>query len=295
MRRLAALLVVCAACSWAAPESQGVPKPTPTVEGQAANSSDRAKDEAANALLVRTVESQDEAVHTKERETKSDQHDREDLEAQIRTADASEEQVLVGFASLALTAIGTVLLILTFFYSLRSSKAAVKISTDTATAYQTAERAWVGVDTIDKLYNFDGSGKNLHEVRFVPRIKNSGGTPAFKCNIFVDGKVEKPTAKAPLFQRSEPPAERSGMCLPGGSMRGLHFRLNADEIKDVSDRELRAFMYIRIDYEDIFNQGINRCTEMCAEVVCTAFRLDDNDVEVPVFELTATGPQNTAT
>lgn len=96
-------------------------------------------------LPVRIVETPHDVAHSREREAKSDKHDADDLDAQVRTASAAEEQVRINWTSLVLSLIGAVFLGWTLFETRRSASAATKAA---AAAIRSVDIAETGVRPI---------------------------------------------------------------------------------------------------------------------------------------------------
>jgi hypothetical protein len=78
----------------------------------------------AAPLPIRVVESPGDAAHSKEREAKADKHDAEDLEAQVRTADATERQAILSLVAIVISSLGLIGLALTFYETRRTAQAA---------------------------------------------------------------------------------------------------------------------------------------------------------------------------
>lgn len=89
-----------------------MPAPGPPVAEQPANGPDaKPQPPPPPPLQVQIIESAADAEHTQEREAKSDKHEAEDLDAQVRAANAAEKQVRFAWVTTFLTFAGTVLLI----------------------------------------------------------------------------------------------------------------------------------------------------------------------------------------
>jgi len=79
-------------------------------------------------ILVEVIESASAAEQARAREEKSEKHDAEDLDAQVRSAGAAERQVRINWISLVLSGIGALFLAWTLIETRRSAKAAVRVA-----------------------------------------------------------------------------------------------------------------------------------------------------------------------
>lgn len=106
------LAVAFLAFSAQAPNPQRVPAPSPAVTGQGTNAANpQPQPTVQTPLPVQIIESPADAAHAQERETKTDKHDAEDLDAQVRAAKATEKQILPAWVGAILTFAGTTLLV----------------------------------------------------------------------------------------------------------------------------------------------------------------------------------------
>jgi cell division septation protein DedD len=142
-----------------APEKQGIPQVAPAIESQPTNKPEAAKPTTQSIpLKVQIIESQVDVEHNQAREQKTDQHDAEDLDAQVRAANAAERQIWFTKANMALAFIGTILIVATFW--------------ETRKANRVQLRAYINVEYATINYGATGTAKT----KVV--LKNTGQTPA---------------------------------------------------------------------------------------------------------------------
>ncbi|RWP19275.1 MAG: hypothetical protein EOR00_09210 [Mesorhizobium sp.] len=207
---LVALFMVLAA-HVSAQEAKGAevraPSPQETENGQ----TDISKDDAWNsALPVKIIEDPEQANHATEREIKSDEHEASDLQAQVtaataaeRAAASAERQEVVAERQFWLSLAGIVALVLTVFYSIKSTNAAVTAAAAATDANQIASRtsqtelrAWIGFSG----WRIEALGKKgaIDAFQFTFDWRNAGNTPASNA-VGVAG-----LASGPNFKNGEP-------------------------------------------------------------------------------------------
>lgn len=185
-----ALFMVLATHVWAQ-DAQGVTPEGPAVQEQPNGSADGTRGyEWKSALPVTIVESPQDAEHARDREQKADEHEADDLDAQRRAASAAERsattaegQIIPTWIQATVAIVGTAALLITIWFSIRATNAAVlsaklakeaiDVARDTA---QIELRAWIGHD----LVNVSGLGVEgaVDHYIFVMSFKNVGATPA---------------------------------------------------------------------------------------------------------------------
>lgn len=133
-----------------APDAQGVAAPSPAVERQTEQARKDAKDEPAAAVPVTIVESPEQAVAAERRERESRQHDTADLDAQVRAADAAEQQVLPSWFAAALSFAGTGLIV----WSLHEARTANRIAREIGSRQL---RPWMLFESIKQEQRVDGT------------------------------------------------------------------------------------------------------------------------------------------
>lgn len=125
------------------------------------------------------MDNPDDAKRTQEREAKSDKHDAEDLDAQVRAATAAEDQVWPSWLGAGLAGFGTILLIVNLGIAEVDRRDTKRSNERQLRAYLT-----VSVDAdrpqIVQLHPGPPQEQELHI-----RVKNDGQTPAYDIRWWV--------------------------------------------------------------------------------------------------------------
>ncbi len=183
---IAASVLICGyAQSQPEPKDKGAAGNAPPIEGQATGQpKHQQRPTDAFPLPVRVIESPGDAAHSKAREAKADKHDAEDLDAQVRTAEAAEKQALLGFAAAFFSFLSTCLLVWTVRESRRSAKAAMRSVVIAEDAAKKQLRAYVNLFEVSAKWDAD---ENLaaRPVQITIGTRNSGQTPAHNVRSWV--------------------------------------------------------------------------------------------------------------
>jgi hypothetical protein len=239
-----------------AQEAQGVAAENPTGGQQSQGDTSRQNGDIwKSALPVKIIEDPNQTSHTTEREIKSDKHEAEDLDAQVRAANAAEigatateRQVTPTYAQAVFGFIGMLLLISTVIYTAKTYRLTVRSTRAQLRAYIFQNRFVINT-------HFDDSGVVFN---FVVYIQNFGQTPArIKTSVastrpVTDGNVDDITWLDSL--NIDAP-----YVLPPGAERSI-FRFNipmADARKISND--YRLLYRTRIEYFEFMDDRIARC------------------------------------
>ncbi len=111
--------IIVAAFGWLilaaqAPSSERMASPSPAPEQQSSKQTNgKYRPAEQSALPIRIVQGEADAEDAKAREAKSEDHDSKDLKAQIRAADAAEQQIFPSWLAAILSFMGTGLIVWT--------------------------------------------------------------------------------------------------------------------------------------------------------------------------------------
>jgi len=198
LRFLIVALFMVLASDVRAQEAKGVeietPRPEEGVSGQAKAGND---DAWKSSLPVRIVDTPDQAAAAKDREEKSDKHEAADLDAQQRAAKAAElsaasaeRQEEFAERQVWLSAVGILALLVTIWFSIRATNAAVTAANaavvanrESAERFAIEHRPWLMFDrpSVSADYSDDGIS-----VFFSVNAENIGKTPASEIVLEVD-------------------------------------------------------------------------------------------------------------
>jgi hypothetical protein len=243
---------------------------------------------------VIVVENMQDNLDRKAREAKVEKHDAENLDVQVRAATAAERQVIVAWAALAISLLGTIGVLL----ALRESRRGLKLSLDASRAYQRAERAWVAISRIN-FTHVDGRNESgpVSGVTFTSFWANAGHTPAIQCSTHTQLKMLGPNEAAtpPVFVSEPDPLERATTMVPGITVSSPDQFLRDNDVELLKNRKLRVFLYARATYRDVFDRAEQRHSEHCMEITYAGIAVDQGTgVGNDQFSFSAVGSQNTA-
>ena len=141
-------------------------------------------------MPVRIIQSPSDAAHAKGREAQTDKHERENLDAQVRAADAAEDQVPIAWLATIFSALGLGFIL----WSLSEARAANKIARSALEQSErfakTELRAYVYAigPEIQQITRAQGDEVIVDGFEFALPYENFGATPAHKVramtNIF---------------------------------------------------------------------------------------------------------------
>lgn len=134
------------------------------------------------------------------------------------------------------------------------------------------------------------SGQNIWA--FVMRWENSGLTIGINCVIFtrvvVVSEAESGNSEPPRFNPDFTNAIKMPIA-PGGKFKGAWQPVSHEDIVAIFEKRRRAFLYSRVEYEDIFGMTGRRMSEVCVEIHCVA---NPGTHSSRYFEYLVIGPQN---
>ena len=247
-------LAATAAMSAQAPRSQGVATPRPAVAGQSANSANAQPQPTVDAPLpVQIIQSSSDAEHAQEREAKSDNHDAEDLDAQIRAADAAEKQIPPAWVAAILTFFGTALLVWNLTEARKANRIAIAAIEQSERHARQGLRAYIGITSVQR------NSVHAAPLNFYFLIKNAGQTPAYDVTVR-SGQILLATEPKPDVIQLEPAPSYQVTLAPGEDTE--HYIFGEDISPVIGEPEIEALnagkvsLYIEgiISYRDAFRE-----------------------------------------
>jgi hypothetical protein len=246
------------------PCAQGVPTPGPPPKEQTEKASDTSAQHPSN-ITVTIFETLEQAKAREATESKSQNHDEKDLQAQIKAADASERgataaewQIVPTWLGAIFSFVSALLLIYSITLNRKATNAAIKmVETD---------RAWMVLDSI----TCDGK-INLTTSRYHFKITwiNSGKSPAVKIyitnasttvlNDFLAANPCKDTVGTNIKLPHRHPMYAIGA---GASASDHDLTFTEDEINRASRRDCTLYIYSGIIYDTVYPALKDRCTEI---------------------------------
>ena len=156
------------------PRAQGVPSPSPAPKEQPSQSAQSGNGKP-KPLAVAIVESPEQAKADERREAEGKRHDASDLDAQIRAANAAEEQILPAWLAALLSFAGTGLIVWTLYLTRKANEIAKE-----------GQRAWLSISPKLKLplEPYQAQAGAAYRVEVSANIKNYGSSPGLQ--VFFD-------------------------------------------------------------------------------------------------------------
>ncbi len=273
------------------PEAQGTAGPRPPLGGQAAekgNAHDSAPSSAP--LEVTIVQSSADADHARDRETKSDEHEAKDLDAQVRAADAAEQQILPTWFGVGLSFLGTVLIV----SSLKEARSANRIARE---HMATDLRAWLlssGVAWKNSEQATDENGvTHDRALGFVIQYANHGRTPARLRTFWAEIRVVDRDEEPPTFVAGDTPI-RPGIIGPDATVSPPTKGIVGSDLEGFMAGNKVVYAYALLTYTTVFDD-VPRVSECCFRVRFDGYQQNPAGQVSLAMEVASAGPQNTAT
>ena len=257
------ILLICAVvvavglgASQPAPEPQRGSSSSPAVEKGGPRKAGQPSGPATPAPLpVVIVETPAQAESREKGETESTEHERLDLKAQEKAADAAEAQVTPNRIGAFLTVVGTVAI----FWTLLLTQQSLNLSRRTSAAEL---RAYLGVHSYEALHMPDGG------VDLSLRVQNFGQTPAvrLRCVWAIVTGPPGPIADAYDFPVGQTKHQDVGLLTPNGEFNFGPHRLRAEQVVALVEGQISCHIYGSIDYNDTLPQTPRRRVEFCTRL-----------------------------
>ena len=154
--------------------------------------------------------------------------------------------------------------------SAEAAHASATIAAQTIDAYRVAERAWISLQTVDFKKMQTNKGGPVEGAVLMMWWKNSGRTPAIKCQVWATHlwqKVDFDIASAKFGKDTSGPP-RAMTVGPGANFFSERAIITVPELVALARRQIRLFMWGRAEYCDIFASEPRRYSEVCVEVFC---------------------------
>ena len=235
------------------PENKGVPDKAPAVETQPTNNPKTAKPITQSfPLKVQIIESQVDAEHTQAREQKSDQHDAEDLDAQVRAANAAERQIWFTKANIFLTFAGTLLILWTLWETRKANANTLGAIAQEQANAQRQLRAYLYISQIALGY----SEPSKLQIQMV--YKNFGQTPAKSVRLQHIAGIGPVIEDKMTFGGLNEQNFLNSSDIPPGHEIAINYSFDtliSDEILNrITDKKLAIYFWGTADYADAFGK-----------------------------------------
>ncbi len=292
--------IIVAAFGWLslgsqAPSAQRVTSPAPPPKEQAKQPAQASQPKPA-PIAVTIVESPEQAVAGDRGKAESQEHDSRDLDAQIRAANAAENQVFPSWLGAMFSFIGTGLIVWTLLETRKSSKAAIDAA-DYARQTLHSDRAWLIAEDVN-FGPYNGFNHDNVEVKngihFSIKWRNVGRTPSIETSLCVDHC--EVVAQGPLPAFDICPSSKT-MATIGMDKTATTMMIFLDDETTARFRAQKSYiaLYSQARYRDIFTQE-TRVSEICFAIAHSGgTRTDREGVQCDNLIISPQGPQNRTT
>ncbi|MFN3659417.1 MAG: hypothetical protein ACK4UO_19400 [Pseudolabrys sp.] len=261
---------------------------------------DRTFENVGHALIapIRTIESPPRQQKPERGEWRSEQ----DLQAQWDMARWAFWSAFAALIGICVTGVGVIFVKQTLDATRQAVAEAAKgndaarRAANAAIAAVHTERAWMMADggTFGETENTEIDGvRHRKAFRIQARWQNSGRSPALRAGLSIAFRLLNPDEPIPTFSVADYPS-RVTTIGPGRRVMTNSMGFGAADYELFLRKKKRLFVYSRIEYEDIYNPGIVRHTEVCLEVSRNGTFVDEMGVDRPYFEFISVGDQHTA-
>ncbi|MDP3802834.1 MAG: hypothetical protein U1C74_30050 [Phenylobacterium sp.] len=228
-----------------------MPDRSPAIQSQASNQAGNRESGPNDPLEVTIVQSPADAKHGGEREAASDEHEAQDLEAQVRAADAAEKQIGPAWFAASLSFLGTILIAWSILET-RDSK-------------QRELRAYVVLAKIDHELQWDPKAKRArHAFRAV--WENRGSTPARFASVSIQSVVLDHKAPAD-FHLEEHTEGHTTIHPKGGDCYSVHAFISGEDLLASTTEQTFVYLWGSVRYRDVFRWTPQRETRFFFRVI----------------------------
>ena len=179
----------------------------------------------------------------------------------------------------------------------KGANAALVAAAQSAEANEIArggDRAWMCLQSYQQgmLQNVRIEGDVIEDgLGFIPVWANLGKSPAVNVKVFRDFKVIPFGTELPIFT---PIMDGSRMTVaPTLQMSAAIAALTDNETKDFRAQRTQVALYSRVEYNDIYNLGVQRISEQCVLITHQlGTRSTIDGAEIEAVDISQAGPQN---
>lgn len=206
------------------------------------------------------------SAHERLRDAITDKHDAEDLVAQLRTADAAEDQARSMRVQTVLSIIGSIFLLWTLYETRRTSIAGVEAARIARTTLERTQRPFVAVLHHTTTWVVDQHGQDI-ALGVRPRWINRGATPTKNMIISVGRLVtEAPLEDDFEFDGGVAVATTTAYLAPNSEQTGVGAEFTADELLLELQGKLHLYVFGSAEYNDTFDGTPRRKTTFFVEL-----------------------------
>ena len=183
------------------------------------------------------------------------------------------------------------------WYTARLYRATVQLgqdAKDSGEANKRQLRAWVGFKEI-KNDIIKGTPPNDSHLQFVFSSVCSGGSPAFKVEMYTQSKIVDPATGIPHFEMRQERDTPAGVMLPGGEVGGDLITLSKGELMNIRSGTKNWYVHLVSIYRTLIDPDVERITETCLRVTTAVSPTDIPNTDNYKWVSQNVGLQNQAT
>ena len=147
----------------------------------------------------------------------------------------------------------------------RATNAAERIATISGQSLSTAQRAfvfWKGFDCAPHV-----SDDVLKEYVIFADAENAGMTPAQDVRFTTNIQIQRGSAPQVPFFKTDLTGSSSSVMGPRSQARITYLTISVEDLYDCWKGRAKIFVWMRLEYKDIFSQELRHHHEQCAEIV----------------------------
>lgn len=131
-----------------------------------------------------------------------------------------------------------------------------------------AQRAQMFVKELTTIGVIDPTSNNLNQWGISPKWQNFGVSPALDVEAFTIGKIIALNEPDPTIFDYEMPKQQRGTTVgPSVTVTGMAATISVADAIRLWKKEIKFYVYARMQYRDIFNAAKVHVTEQCAELI----------------------------
>ncbi|MFY8093375.1 MAG: hypothetical protein ACOVN0_07835 [Niveispirillum sp.] len=221
-----------------------------------------------------------------------------DLCAQWKAADAAYNSAIFAFWSLLISIFGFFGLILTLFYTRKSSIASIEASRaalDSVKVMRVQERPWIVFKTYKCIQFTNGCISGVkYDSGLISSIvfTNIGKRPAQVKYVFIDCQLVPAGSLPPDFHDPPDGADKGVIAIgPGFDFSSTDIGVGGSDYKDILERKIDVYIRSRIEYGD-YVLDIVGVTDVCGRLEYNGEIINENKEIYPNFIFNPIGGRN---
>lgn len=201
--------------------------------------------------------------------TQTEQCPGEGLKASIRAANAAEDMADLAIWQMLFGLLGIYLVART----LQATRDTVREAESGASAARQLlynERAWLMVTSgdvlVSEIWDESFGGPHMAGYQLALHIRNVGRTPAFNIMLSAKQEIIDTPYDTDLAFLSFDEATYNGPCTTNSIACSAYIEITNYQFLRIKSRDIRAFLCMKVEYNDLFQTDVVRMSQYCFEV-----------------------------